>query len=94
MPDVPTIAESGVPGYAAGSWYGYVAPAKTPAPVLRKLSDEIVAIGNTNAFGEQMKNNVGAEPDTMSAEKFAQFIAAETEKWGKVIKATKITVKE
>ena len=94
MPDVPTIAESGVPGYAAGSWYGYVAPAKTPAPVLRKLSDEIVAIGNTNAFGEQMKNNVGAEPDTMSAEKFAQFIAAETDKWGKVIKATKITVKE
>ena len=94
MPDVATIAESGVPGYAAGSWYGYVAPAKTPAPVLRKLSDEIVAIGNTNAFGEQMKNNVGAEPDTMSAEKFAQFIAAETEKWGKVIKATKITVKE
>ena len=82
MPDVATIAESGVPGYAAGSWYGYVAPAKTPAPVLRKLSDEIVAIGNTNAFGEQMKNNVGAEPDTMSAEKFAQFIAAETEKWG------------
>ena len=94
MPDVPTIAESGVPGYAAGSWYGYVAPAKTPAPVLRKLSDEIVAIGNTNAFGEQMKNNVGAESDTMSAEKFAQFIAAETDKWGKVIKATKITVKE
>ena len=93
MPDVPTIAESGVPGYAAGSWYGYVAPAKTPAPVLRKLSDEIVQIANAGAFGDQLKNNVGAEPDTLPAEKFGQFLAAEIDKWAKVIKATGITVK-
>ena len=93
MPDIPTIAESGVPGYAAGSWYGYVAPSKIPASILRRLSDEIVAIANKNSFGEQMKNNVGAEPDTMSAEKFGQFLAAEIDKWAKVIKATGITVK-
>jgi tripartite-type tricarboxylate transporter receptor subunit TctC len=93
MPDVPTIAESGVPGYAAGSWYGYVAPAKTPPAILKKLSDDIVQIANTGAFADQLTNNVGAEPDTMSAEKFGQFLNAETEKWAKVIKATGITVK-
>jgi tripartite-type tricarboxylate transporter receptor subunit TctC len=93
MPDVPTIAESGVPGYAAGSWYGYVAPAKTPPAVLRKLSDDIVQVSTTAAFADQLKNNVGAEPDTMPAEKFGQFLAAETEKWAKVIKMTGITVK-
>ena len=93
MPDLPTVAESGVPGYAAGSWYGYVAPARTPLPLLRRLSDEIVQIANTGAFGDQLKNNVGAEPDTMPSEKFGQFIAAETDKWAKVIKATGITVK-
>ncbi|MEO7727015.1 MAG: tripartite tricarboxylate transporter substrate binding protein [Burkholderiales bacterium] len=93
MPDVPTIAESGVPGYAAGSWYGYVAPAKTPPAILRKLSDDFVQVSTTAAFADQLKNNVGAEPDTMPAEKFGQFIAAETEKWAKVIKATGITVK-
>ena len=92
-PDIPTIAESGVPGYAAGSWYGYVAPARTPAAILRRLSDEIVKISNTPAFADQLKNNVGAEPDTMPAEKFGQFLAAETEKWAKVIKLTGITVK-
>src|SRR3954465_2103557 len=73
-PDVPTIAESGVPGYAAGSWYGYVAPAKTPPAVLRKLSDEIVQVSSVPAFADQLKNNVGAEPDTMPAEKFGQFL--------------------
>jgi tripartite-type tricarboxylate transporter receptor subunit TctC len=93
LPDIPTIAESGVPGYAAGSWYGYVAPAKTPALILRKLSDEIVQIAGTGTFGDQLKNNVGAEPDTMSAEKFGLFLDAEIGKWAKVIKATGITVK-
>jgi tripartite-type tricarboxylate transporter receptor subunit TctC len=93
LPDVPTVAESGVPGYAAGSWYGYVAPAKTPAAVLRRLSDEIMQIANANAFSDQLKGNIGAEPDTMSAEKFGQFINAEIDKWAKVIKATGITVK-
>src|SRR3954467_5875469 len=75
MPDVPTIAESGVPGYAAGSWYGYVAPAKTPPEIIRKLSQDIVQIANTSAFSEQLTNNIGAEPDTMPAEKFGQFLA-------------------
>ena len=93
MPDVPTIAESGVPGYAAGSWYGYVAPARTPPAILKRLSDEIVQVSNTPAFVDQLKNNVGAEPDTMPAEKFGQFLNAETDKWAKVIKATGITVK-
>lgn len=93
MPDVPTIAESGVPGYAAGSWYGYVAPAKTPPAILKKLSDEIVSVSSTREFSDQLKNNVGAEPDTLPAEKFQQFLNNEIDKWAKVIKATGITVK-
>jgi len=61
--------------------------------VLKKLSDDIVQISSTSAFSDQLTNNVGAEPDTMPSDKFAQFLAAETDKWAKVIKATGITVK-
>ncbi len=93
MPDVPTIAESGVPGYAAGSWYGYVAPAKIPPAILKKLSDDIVQIAGTPAFADQLKNNIGAEPDTMSAEKFAQFLNAEIDKWARVIRTIGIAAK-
>ena len=93
MPDVPTMAESGVPGYAAGSWYGYMAPVKTPLAILKKLSDEIVAVSSTKDFGDQLMNNVGAEPDSMPAEKFQQFLNTEIDKWAKVIKAAGITVK-
>ena len=93
MPDVPTIAESGVRGYAAGSWYGYMAPVKTPPAILKKLSDEIVAVSSTKDFGDQLMNNVGAEPDSMPAEKFQQFLNTEIDKWAKVIKAAGITVK-
>jgi tripartite-type tricarboxylate transporter receptor subunit TctC len=70
-----------------------VAPAKTPPAILRKLSDDIVQISNTPAFADQLKNNVGAEPDTMPAEKFGQFLNAEIDKWARVIKVTGITVK-
>ena len=56
MPDVPTMAESGVPGYAAGSWYGYMAPVKTPPAILKKLADEIVAVSSTKDFGDQLMN--------------------------------------
>src|SRR5258706_15867901 len=93
LPDVRTIAESGVPGYAAGSWYGYVAPARTPPAILKKLSDDIVQIANTGAFADQLTHNVGAEPDTMSAEKFGRILNAETDNWANVIKSTGITVK-
>ena len=90
LPTVPTVAESGVPGYAAGSWYGYVVPAKTPPAILKRLSDEIVGLASTGSFGEQLKGSIGAEPDVMPSEKFVQFIESETEKWSKVIKATGI----
>ncbi|MGZ5092539.1 MAG: Bug family tripartite tricarboxylate transporter substrate binding protein [Burkholderiales bacterium] len=86
LPDLPTIAESGVPGYDAGSWYGYMLPAKTPPAIVATLEREIVAVGNSPAFAEALKSGVGAEPSVLSSEKFRELVALETEKWGKIIK--------
>ena len=86
LPDLPTIAESGVPGYDAGSWYGYMLPAKTPAPILATLEREMLAFGASPAFAEQLKNGVGAEPFALNSEKFRELVAVETEKWGKIIR--------
>jgi tripartite-type tricarboxylate transporter receptor subunit TctC len=86
LPNLPTIAESGVPGYDAGSWYGYMLPAKTPAAIVSTLEREIMAFGNSPQFAEQLKNGVGCEPSVLSSEKFRELIAAETQKWGKIIR--------
>lgn len=90
VPNLPTVAESGVTGYDVGSWYGYVAPAKTPAGIVARLGTEMLAIVGSAEFTEQLKNAVGAEPSGLPSGGFARFIADETEKWGKVIKAARI----
>lgn len=86
MPDVPTVAESGVPGFEASAWFGLVAPAKTPAPVLKKLEDEIAAILKMPDVQKRF-TELGAEPGTISGAAFGKFLAEETTKWAKVIEA-------
>jgi len=85
LADVPTIAESGVPGFEATGWNGLLVPAATPAPIVAKLHDAFVAALATpsvhDKLAEQAYDPVGSTP-----EEFARFIAAETEKWGKIIK--------
>ncbi|WP_137894620.1 tripartite tricarboxylate transporter substrate binding protein [Ramlibacter sp. 2FC] len=85
LPDVPTIAEAGVPGYEATSWFGMFAPAATPAPVLAKIS---TALGKVLAKAEVKKkiDDQGGEPANETPAQFADFIQKESLKWGKVVK--------
>lgn len=89
-PDVPTIAEAGVPGYEAVQWYGMVAPANTPREVITRLNHEMVTILKTPDVKEKFAAD-GGEPAGSSAEEFARYIKAETEKWQKVAKSAGIT---
>ncbi|WP_454902580.1 Bug family tripartite tricarboxylate transporter substrate binding protein [Variovorax gossypii] len=89
LPDVPTVAEAGLPGYDSTGWFGVVAPAGTPAPIVTRLNAEInAALGD-----EQIKasiRNLGAEPAPASSEAFEAYIQSETKKWAKVIQAAHI----
>ncbi len=85
LPNVPTIAEAGVPGYEATSWFGMFAPAGTPAPVLAKLNTALVKVLN-QADVKKKINDQGAETMSETPEQFAAFIKAESLKWGKVVK--------
>jgi tripartite-type tricarboxylate transporter receptor subunit TctC len=89
-PDVPTIAEAGVPGYEAVQWYGMVAPAHTPPDVITRLNREMVAILRMPEVKEKFTAD-GADAAGTSPEEFARYIKAETEKWRKVAKAAGIT---
>ena len=85
LPNVPTIAEAGVPGYEATSWFGMFAPAGTPAPVLAKLNAAIVKVLAQPDVKKKI-NEQGAEDYSETPEQFAAFIQAESVKWGKVVK--------
>lgn len=83
-PHLPTVAESGLPQFDVSGWYGVLAPAGTPAPIVAKLSRELVAIVNESAVREQLASR-GVEPLGQDAEAFARFIKSETEKWGRLV---------
>ena len=86
LPDVPTIAESGVPGYDAAPWWYVSAPTGTPAEIVSKLSDEIVR-GIKLPETDKKIRDAGAAPLPGSADALARHIAAETVKWKKVVDA-------
>src|SRR5665647_1518491 len=89
LPDVPTLAEAGVPGFQASLWVGFMAPAATPQPVVDRLNREITKIlarpDIKAAWGEQ-----GAVPITMTQPEFRAFMEAEIAKWAKIIEANHI----
>ena len=87
MPDIPTIAESGLPGYEAIAWNGFVAPAATPTEIIIRLNTEIVAILKMPDVKERLATE-GSIALGNSPEEFASFIKAETLKWGQVIRAS------
>jgi tripartite-type tricarboxylate transporter receptor subunit TctC len=87
MPDVPTIAEAGVPGYDAGSWYGLVAPAGTPAAVITRLHTETVKLLNLPDVKERLYN-AGLEVVTSTPDEYTAFTRSEIVKWGKIVKST------
>lgn len=85
LPDVPTIAEAGLPGYESVQWSGLLAPAGTPRETVEKLHNEVTAILRTPDVREKLLN-VGAEVVASTPEAFAAFIKAETVKWAKMAK--------
>ncbi|MFO1159825.1 MAG: tripartite tricarboxylate transporter substrate binding protein [Reyranellaceae bacterium] len=87
MPDVPTIAESGLSGIEVFSWFGLVAPAKTPAPILAKLEQDVAAILKQPDMEKRLSEN-GADPGTVFGAAFGQFLAEDSAKWSKIIKAS------
>ncbi len=89
LAEIPTMAESGVRGYEASTWYGVLAPKATPRAIVMKLHDEIVAILKLPEVKDRLLNE-GAEPVGNTPEQFGEFIKAEIAKWGKVIKAAGI----
>jgi tripartite-type tricarboxylate transporter receptor subunit TctC len=85
LPDVPTVAEAGLPGFEASSWFGVLAPAGTPPAIVAKLNAEIARWLATPEAKEKLAKQ-GADAAGGSPEDFAKHIAAETAKWAKVVK--------
>jgi len=88
-PELPTIAESGVPNYDANTWYGALAPAKTATPIVTRLHTEFIKIMQSADILERIAV-LGYEASTTTPQEFAAYIKAEIAKWGKVVKATGI----
>ena len=85
LPDVPAIAEAGVPGYEAVNWWGVVAPAGTPAAIVEKLHKEITAVQESDEVKKHFASE-GAQVVQMSSPEFAAFIEKEMKKWERVVK--------
>jgi tripartite-type tricarboxylate transporter receptor subunit TctC len=86
LPDVPTIAESGLPGFEALNWFGFAAPAGTPKDVVDRLNREIVRIVGQPELKARLLE-LGAEPVGNAPDAFAARIRSEAERWGKLVKA-------
>jgi tripartite-type tricarboxylate transporter receptor subunit TctC len=89
LKDVPTIAESGYPGFETSQWYGLLAPAGTPDAIIQKLAQAAAAAGKTPAVAERLAAEA-AEPSTGTSKEFAEFIKLEAARWSDVVKKSKI----
>jgi tripartite-type tricarboxylate transporter receptor subunit TctC len=89
LPDVPTMAEAGVPGFNATLWVGFMAPAGTPKPIVNKLHDEITKILRRPDI-KQAWEKTGATPIVMTQPEFKSFMEAQVAKWAEVIKTNRI----
>jgi len=89
LPDIPTLSESGVPGFEAYSWAGMLAPAKTPKDIVARLNKEIVDILKQKDVADTL-NLQGAIPVGDTPEQFAAYVKAEMSKWGAVVKSANI----
>jgi tripartite-type tricarboxylate transporter receptor subunit TctC len=91
LPDVPTINESGLPGYDVAIWFGIVAPAATPAPILEQIARDMRTVLRTKPIQEKFAA-MGVQPAPTTPAEFARVIRADAEKWTRVIREGNITV--
>jgi tripartite-type tricarboxylate transporter receptor subunit TctC len=89
LPDVPTVAESGVPGFEVITWYGLCAPAGTPEPILAKLSEEAIAAQASEDYKRRCFE-FGVEPAPMSRTEYAAFVDTQAAKWAKIMRDIKL----
>lgn len=92
-PEIPTVAEAGVPGYSVTGWYGMMLPAGTPAPVARVLHESTVKSLRSKEVGGKLANEA-AEVVANTPQEFAKFLKAESEKWTGVIRKSKVRLAE
>jgi tripartite-type tricarboxylate transporter receptor subunit TctC len=92
LPDVPTVAESGVPGYEAVTWFGLFAPAGTPREIVTKLNAEVQQILANKDFRQKFLDPQLLEPMQGTPEDFTRYIATEAARWGKVIREQHLTI--
>jgi tripartite-type tricarboxylate transporter receptor subunit TctC len=85
LPEVPTVAEAGLPDFDVTTWYGLLAPAGTPRPIVARLNAEIVRVMNAPELKERLAA-MAAEPRTTTPEEFAAYIGEEIAKWGDVVR--------
>jgi len=91
LPDVPTVAEEGYPGFEALNWYSFMAPGKTPEPILERWNQEIVKVLTDPEVAKQL-NDLGLTPHPTTRAEFKDFMKSESEKWSKIIKERNITM--
>ncbi len=91
MPDIPTVAEEGYEGFEALNWYSFMAPGKTPEPILERWNQEIVKVLNDPAVKKQL-DDLGLTPHPTTRQEFREFMKSESEKWSKIIKERNITM--
>jgi tripartite-type tricarboxylate transporter receptor subunit TctC len=89
LPSIPTIAEAGVPGYEYTTWYGIFAPARTPAAIVTRLNAEIVKVLNTPELNDRFVSQ-GGDPEPTTPDELRRYMAAESAKWAKTIKAANL----
>jgi len=89
LPHIPTIAESGYPGFEAVNWYAFAAPLRTPPEVVRRLNLAIVSVLGDAGIVAQLRK-IGLEPNPTSPAEAARYIRAESDKWGAVVRKAKI----
>ncbi len=89
MPDIPTVAEAGYPGFEALNWYAFVAPSKTPEPILERWNVEIVKALNDEGVKKAL-NDHGLTPQPTTRKELAAFIKKEYDQWGRVVKERKL----
>ena len=89
FPDLPTIAEAGVPGYEIATWYGIWAPVRTPPAIINRLQQAVAAAAR-NPETRARFDALGAEPVADSPEDYARFVRAEYDRWGKLVRDARI----
>jgi tripartite-type tricarboxylate transporter receptor subunit TctC len=90
---VPTISESGLPGFDVSSWYAFLAPARTPPDIVRKMhADTVTAL--TDPVTKERLEQLGVVVAGSTPQEFAAHLQVEMEKWGPIIKAANITIRE